>query len=337
MSKDTTAQDKQNHYLPHEKQIFEYIKTIEHLKKQNQDNPLFSTEIRQLEEKLHNLQKKVYSELTPWERVLISRHPMRPHTIDYVKNIAENFIELFGDRTQGDDPSIIGGFATIGGIKCMLVGQEKGGDTESRVQRNFGMVNPEGFRKAMRLMKLAEKYSLPVVSLLDTPGAYPGLEAEQRGQGWVIAKNLQEMSQLATPVIVLIIGEGCSGGALGMGVGDVIGMLEHSYYSVISPEGCASILWKDASKKVDAAAALKLNAEYLLEAGIVDEVLPEPLGGAHHNSAIVYDTVKKFIVDKCTMLSRISPPLLLEQRYAKFRHIGCYTEKQNGIAVEKAM
>ena len=174
--------------------------------------------------------------------------------------------------------------------------------------------------------------SLAGPGLLDTPGAYPGLEAEQRGQGWIIAKNLQEMSQLATPVIVLIIGEGCSGGALGMGVGDVIGMLEHSYYSVISPEGCASILWKDASKKVDAAAALKLNAEYLLEAGIVDEVLPEPLGGAHHNPSQVYDTVKKYIVDKCAMLRRISPPLLLEQRYAKFRHIGRYTEKQNGLA-----
>ncbi len=314
-------------YLPHEKQIFEYLKTIDHLKKQNQDNPLFCNEIRQLEDKLHNLQTKIYSQLSPWERVLISRHPERPHTIDYVKNIAENFVELFGDRTQGDDPSIIGGFATIDGVKCMLVGQEKGGDTESRVKRNFGMVNPEGFRKAMRLMKLAEKYNLPIVSLLDTPGAYPGLEAEQRGQGWVIAKNLQEMSQLATPIIVLIIGEGCSGGALGMGVGDVIGMLEHSYYSVISPEGCASILWKDAGKKQEAAAALKLNAEHLVEAGIVDEVLPEPLGGAHHNKEQVYDSVKKFIVEQHGILRRISPELLLEKRYAKFRTIGRYSEK----------
>ncbi|MBS0634617.1 MAG: acetyl-CoA carboxylase carboxyltransferase subunit alpha [Verrucomicrobia bacterium] len=320
--------DTQNYYLPHEKQIFEYIKTIEHLKKQNQDNPLFCSEIRQLEDKLHKLQKNVYSALTPWERVLISRHPQRPHTIDYVKNIAENFVELFGDRTQGDDPSIIGGFATIGGVKCMLIGQEKGGDTESRVQRNFGMVNPEGFRKAMRLMKLAEKYGLPIVSLLDTPGAYPGLEAEQRGQGWIIAKNLQEMSQLATPVIVLIIGEGCSGGALGMGVGDVIGMLEHSYYSVISPEGCASILWKDASKKQDAAAALKLNAEFLHDAGIIDEILVEPLGGAHHDTEAVYSVVKKFIVDQCAILGRISPELLLEQRYNKFRTIGRYNEHQ---------
>lgn len=336
MTKEINSTEKQNYYLPHEKQIFEYIKTIEHLKKQNQDNPLFSTEIRSLELKLEKLQQKVYDDLTPWERVLISRHPLRPHTIDYVKNITENFVELFGDRIQGDDPSIIGGFATIDGVKCMLIGQEKGGDTESRVQRNFGMVNPEGFRKAMRLMKLAEKYSLPIVSLLDTPGAYPGLEAEQRGQGWVIAKNLLEMSQLATPVIVLIIGEGCSGGALGMGVGDVIGMLEHSYYSVISPEGCASILWKDSGKKQEAAAALKLNAEYLLEAGIVDEVIPEPLGGAHHNPRIVYDRVKKFIVDKYAMLRRISPELLLEQRYTKFRIIGRYTERQPNISSQTA-
>lgn len=331
MAKEVPQSDKQNFYLPHEKQIFEYIKTIEHLKKQNQDNPLFTSEIRQLEDKLGNLQKKVYNELSPWERVLISRHPQRPHTIDYVTNICDNFIELYGDRTVGDDPSVIGGFATIDGVKCMLVGQEKGGDTESRVKRNFGMVNPEGFRKALRLMKLAEKYNLPIVSLLDTPGAFPGLEAEMRGQAWVIANNLQEMSQISTPIIVLIIGEGCSGGALGMGVGDVVGMLEHSYYSVISPEGCASILWKDSSKKQEAAAALKLNAEHLLETGIVDEVIPEPLGGAHHDTAFVYDQVKKFIVDKYGMLSRLSPELLLEQRYAKFRAVGRYTERQANI------
>jgi acetyl-CoA carboxylase carboxyl transferase subunit alpha len=321
------AQDKQSFYLPHEKQIFEYLKTIEHLKKQNQDNPLFTTEIHQLEEKLEKLQAKVYAELSAWERVLISRHPKRPHTIDYVNTICDDFVELFGDRAFGDDPSIIGGFATIGGTKCMIVGQEKGGDTESRVKRNFGMVNPEGFRKAMRLMTLAEKYGLPVVSLLDTPGAYPGLEAEQRGQGWVIAQNLREMSALKTPIVVLVIGEGCSGGALGMGVGDVVGMLEHSYYSVISPEGCASILWKDAGKKQEAAAKLKLNAEFLLDAGIVDEVIPEPLGGAHHNTQVVYKSVKNFIVDKCKMLQCISTELLLEQRYVKFRKIGAYLER----------
>lgn len=329
MLKEKNGADKQSFYLPHEKQIFEYIQTIEHLKKQNQDNPLFTAEINQLEEKLEKLQKKVYGELSSWDRVLISRHPLRPRTVDYISNIAENFVELFGDRIHGDDASVIGGFATIDGVKCMLIGQEKGSDTESRLKRNFGMVNPEGYRKALRLMKLAEKYRLPIVTLLDTPGAYPGLEAEQRGQGWVIAKNLQEMSQLATPIIVLVIGEGCSGGALGMGVGDVVGMLEHSYYSVISPEGCASILWKDTKKKEIAAEALKLNAEHLLEMGVVDEILQEPLGGAHHDPKAVYAKVKQFIVGKYDMLKRISPELLLEQRYNKHRSIGRYIESES--------
>lgn len=319
--------EKKNFYLPHEKQIVEYIKTIEHLKKQNQDNPLFTAEIHQLEAKLEKLQAEAYQKLSAWERVLISRHPQRPHTIDYVNNICDNFIELYGDRAFSDDASIIGGFATIDGVKCMLIGQEKGGDTESRMKRNFGMVNPEGFRKAMRLMKLAERCKLPIVSLLDTPGAYPGLEAEQRGQGWVIAQNLRDMSQLKTPVIVLIIGEGCSGGALGMGIGDVVSMLEHSYYSVISPEGCASILWKDASKKQQAAEALKLNAEFLHEIGIVDDIIPEPVGGAHHNPQIVYNNVKTYIAQQIAVLNRIPSDLLLEQRYQKFRKIGAFAEK----------
>lgn len=319
-------EDKQNFYLPHEKQIVEYIKTIEHLKKQNQDNPLFTSEIRQLEDKLGKLQAKVYRELTAWERVLISRHPQRPHTINYVENICDNFVELYGDRTFSDDAAIIGGFATIDGMKCMLIGQEKGDDTESRMKRNFGMVNPEGFRKALRLMKLAEKFSLPIVSLLDTPGAYPGLEAEQRGQGWVIAENLRAMSKLKTPIIAIVIGEGCSGGALGMAVADVVAMLEHSYYSVISPEGCASILWKDAGKKQEAAEALKLNAEFLLKSGIVDDIIKEPLGGAHHNCRQVYDSVKAYISQEIHVLARIQPELLLQQRYEKFRKMGAFLE-----------
>jgi len=321
-SKETKTYDKQNFYLPHEKQIFEYVKTIDHLKKQNQDNPIFTAEIHQLEDKLENLKKKVYRELTAWERVLISRHPQRPHTIDYIQGICEDFVELFGDRSIADDSSIIGGFATIDGIRCMLVGQEKGSDTESRLKRNFGMVNPEGFRKALRLMKLAEKYHLPIISLLDTPGAYPGLEAEQRGQGWQIANNLLQMSQLKTPIIVLVIGEGCSGGALGMGIGDVVAMLEHSYYSVISPEGCASILWKDAAKKQEAAEALKLTSEFLLEREIIDDIIAEPLGGAHHNPRVVFENVKKYISDKCHILTQIKPDLLLDQRYQKYRKIG---------------
>lgn len=312
--------------LPHEKQIYEYLKTIEHLKKQNQNNPLFTKEIKNLELKLEKLKEKVYSELTPWQRVMISRHPNRPHTIDYIKSICSSFTELCGDREFGDDTSIIGGLATIGGINCVIIGQEKGNDTESRVYRNFGMLNPEGFRKALRLMKLAEKFQFPVVSLLDTPGANPRLEAEERGQGWAIAYNLREMASLKTPIVVVIIGEGCSGGALGMGVGDVIGMLEHSYYTVISPEGCASILWKDADKKAEAAEALKLNAEDLLKLEIVDAIINEPLGGAHHDRELTIQNVKKFIVEQLNILKHIPKDVLLEQRYLKFRQMGAFLE-----------
>ena len=308
--------------LPHEKQIHEYIKTIEHLKKQNNDNPLFDTEIRKLEQKLAKLKQKVYSELTPWERVLICRHPSRPHTIDYINQIFEGFTELSGDRLYGDDHAIIGGLAKIGGVKCVVIGQEKGNDTETRVYRNFGYPNPEGYRKALRLMRLAEKFHLPIISLLDTPGAYPGLGAEERGQGWAIAQNLREMSRITTPIVVIVIGEGCSGGALGMGIGDVTAMLEHSYYSVISPEGCASILWKDVSKNQQAASALKLNSEDLLQFGIIDAIINEPLGGAHHDPQVVYRNVKKYILEQWDVLKLMQPEVLLEQRYLKFRKIG---------------
>lgn len=308
--------------LPHEKQIQEYIKTIEHLKKQSQDNPIFKAEIRKLEQKLDKLKQKVYSELTPWERVLICRHPSRPHAGDYIGSIFEKFIELAGDRCYRDDHSMIGGLATIGGIKCVVIGQEKGHDTESRVFRNFGMLSPEGFRKALRLMRLAEKFHLPIISLLDTPGAYPGLEAEERGQGWAIAQNLREMMRINTPIIVVVIGEGCSGGALGMGIGDVVAMLEHAYYSVISPEGCASILWKDSSKNIEAATSLKLNAENLLELKIIDAIIGEPLGGAHQDPQLTYRNVKQFIIEQLSFLRRIPSNLLLEQRYLKFRQMG---------------
>lgn len=312
--------------LPHEKQIQEYIKTIEHLKKQSQDNPIFNAEIRKLEQKLDKLKQQVYSELTPWQRILICRHPARPHTVDFLKNICEQFTELCGDRCYGDDHAIVGGLAKIGGMRCVIIGQEKGHDTESRVHHNFGMLNPEGFRKALRLMRLAEKFHLPVISLLDTQGANPILEAEERGQGWAIAQNLREMARLTTPIIVIVIGEGCSGGALGMGMGDVVGMLEHAYYSVISPEGCASILWKDASKKAEAASALKLTSENLLALKIIDAIISEPLGGAHHQPEVVYQNVKKFILEQWEILNRIPMPLLLEQRYLKFRQMGQFLE-----------
>lgn len=308
--------------LPHEKQIAEYIKTIEHLKKQNQSNPLFSKEIKNLEQKLEVLKEKIYGELTPWQRVMISRHPSRPHTIDYVKGMCSEFIELSGDRTFGDDPSVIGGLGVIDGVRYVIVGQEKGFDTESRVHRNFGMLNPEGFRKALRLMHLAEKFDLPVISLLDTPGANVLLEAEERGQGYAIAHNLREMARLRTPIVIVIIGEGFSGGALGMGVGDVIGMLEHACYTVISPEGCASILWKDQDKKADAAAALKLNSENLLALGIIDTIISEPLGGAHQDPGVAIQNVKQYVLEQTNILKNLPKELLLEQRYLKFRKMG---------------
>ena len=312
----------QHIFLPHEKQIQEYTKTIEHLKKQVDGNPLFHSEMVRLEQKLDALKKKVYSELTPWDRVLICRHPKRPHTVDYLRSITTDFFELHGDRTFGDDRAVIGGLAKIDDLPCVVIGQEKGSNTDERVACNFGMLSPEGFRKALRLMRLAEQLHFPILTLLDTPGAYPGLEAEQRGQGWVIAETIQKMFSIKTPIIVLIIGEGCSGGALGMGVGDVVAMLEHAYYSVISPEGCASILWKDAGKKQEAANALKLNAEDLLALNIVDEVIPEPLGGAHYDPEAMYSRVKSFVVGKARALAHIPVNVLLEQRFAKFRALG---------------
>ena len=313
-------------YLPHEKQIQEYAQTIEHVRKQVDGNPLFQAEVRRLEQKLELLKKKVYSELTPWDRVLICRHPMRPHAVDYIQALTTDFFELHGDRTFGDDRAVIGGLAKIDGVPCVIMGQEKGSNTEERVASNFGMVSPEGFRKALRLMRLGERLHFPIFILLDTPGAFPGLEAEQRGQGWVIAESIQKMFSIRAPIIVLIIGEGCSGGALGMGVGDVVGMLEHAYYSVISPEGCASILWKDAGKKQDAALALKLNSENLIGLQIVDEVIPEPLGGAHHDQEAVFKNVKNFFRERSASLLHIPLPILLEQRYMKFRSLGITSE-----------
>lgn len=312
--------------LPHEKQIYEYQKSIEQLKTQGQSSSVFEAEVARLEVKLEELKRNVYSNLTPWQRVQICRHPDRPHASDYIENLTEEFTELSGDRAYGDDRALIGGLGKIGGVKCVIIGQEKGHDTESRVDRNFGMMNPEGFRKARRLMQMAEKFKLPIVSFLDTPGAFPGLGAEERGQGWAIAENLREMASLTTPIVVVIIGEGCSGGALGIGVGDVIGMLQHAYYSVISPEGCASILWKDASKNQDAAATLKLNAENLLEMGIIDRIIEEPLGGAHHDPKVAYDNVRAFILEQVKRLTKLPQEQLLEARYNKFRKMGTFEE-----------
>jgi acetyl-CoA carboxylase carboxyl transferase subunit alpha len=249
--------------------------------------------------------------------------------VDYLAALCEEFTELFGDRLFRNDPAIIGGLARIGGKKFVIIAQEKGCDTESRLKRNFGMPHPEGYRKALRLMKLAEKFSLPVLCLIDTPGAYPGLAAEERGQGLAIATNLLEMADLKTPIIAVLIGEGCSGGALGIGVADVIGMLEHSYYSVISPEGCASILWKETKMSARAAEMLKIHAEELLAGGIIDEIIEEPLGGAHNDPTFIYSRVKQFILEQRKLLSKYSTADLLEMRYQKFRRMGQLKRESN--------
>ena len=309
--------------LPHEKQIFDYEETLIQVKNQNQNNTLWSiSEIKKLEKKLQKLKEKVYQNLSSFERIAICRHQNRPHALDFINNLSDESEEIFGDRAYRDDKAIVTFFSKIENQKFVIIGQEKGYDTTSRLSRNFGMPHPEGYRKALRVMKLAEKFSLPIVTLIDTQGAYPGLSAEERGQGFAIAKNLFEMAKIKTPVTVVIIGEGCSGGALGIGVGDKIGMLEHAYYSVISPEGCSSILFKDSSKSEEASRILKLNSEFLKEKNIIDEIIKEPLGGAHLEKNIAYKNVKSFIMDSFESLQNINGSTLVEKRYEKFRNIG---------------
>lgn len=312
--------------LPHEREIQDYIKTIDKLKA-NRDSTLFDSEIRNLEDKLARLKEKVYSELSPWQRIQICRHPGRPQSSDYIAKMFDRLLELSGDRLFGDDHAIIGGIGCIGPMKCAVIAQEKGKDTESRIFRNFGMVSPEGFRKSLRIMRLAEKFHLPVVALIDTPGAQPILEAEERGQAFAIAENLRDMAALKTPIIVIVIGEGCSGGALGIGVGDVVAMLEHSYYSVISPESCASILWKDPARKEEAAEAMKLNAENLLALDVIDTVIKEPLGGAHQDPEAMIQAVRQYILEQWKLFKDLNTRILLERRYAKFRRMGAFQQR----------
>jgi acetyl-CoA carboxylase carboxyl transferase subunit alpha len=313
--------------LPHEKQIEEYREAIRQFREEKGAHALLTDgEVRKLEQKLQRLQQKVYSQLTPWERVAICRHPGRPRSVDYIKALCgSTFEELHGDRLYGDDRAIIAGVGKIGGHSFAVIGQEKGHDTESRVAHNFGMPHPEGFRKALRVMRVAAKFQLPIVCFVDTPGAFPGLSAEARGQAWAIAENLREMMILPTPIIVVLIGEACSGGALAIAVGDRVGMLEHSYYSVISPEGCASILWKEAAQADRAAAALHPNSEDLVKLNVVDCVIKEPLGGAHHDPAKTIASVEEFILSSWAELQPLTDEALLEQRYLKFREVGSYT------------
>lgn len=311
--------------LEFEKPIFELEKKIEEMKKL-EDNLDITAEISNLESKVNLLKKNIYENLTRWQRVQLARHSERPYTLDYIFLMTENFIELHGDRHFKDDKAIVGGFATIDGQKVMLIGHQKGRDTKSNLERNFGMPNPEGYRKALRLMKLAEKFNIPIVTLLDTPGAYPGIEAEERGQAEAIAKNLFEMSRLKVPVIVVIIGEGASGGALGMGVGDRILMLENTWYSVISPESCSSILWRSWEFKEQAAEALKLTAPDLLELNIIDRIVPEPLGGAHRDHKVIADTLKQILIEEISLLKKIKPGKLISNRIEKFGKMGVYQE-----------
>jgi acetyl-CoA carboxylase carboxyl transferase subunit alpha len=280
-----------------------------------------------IQEKLDETKKEIYKNLTPWQRVQISRHPNRPYTMDYIKALCgDSFLELHGDRTVGDDKAMIGGLGKIGDQSFMFIGQQKGYNTKTRQYRNFGMANPEGYRKALRLMKSAEKFGIPVVTFIDTPGAYPGVEAEERGQGEAIARNILEMSRLKVPIICFIIGEGASGGALGIGVGDKVLMLENTWYSVISPESCSSILWRSWEHKEEAAAALKLTAKDMKRMSLVDEIVNEPLGGAHSNREKTFDTVRNTIVKHYKTLAALTPKELVKQRMEKYFEMGVYQE-----------
>ncbi|MDC7996302.1 acetyl-CoA carboxylase carboxyltransferase subunit alpha [Altibacter sp. HG106] len=280
---------------------------------------------KQIEKKLNETKKEIYKNLTPWQRVQLSRHPNRPYTLDYIKAICgDSFLELHGDRNFKDDKAMIGGMGKIGDQSYMFIGQQKGYNTKTRQYRNFGMANPEGYRKALRLMKSAEKFNVPVVTLIDTPGAYPGLEAEERGQGEAIARNILEMTRLKVPIIVVIIGEGASGGALGIGVGDKILMLENTWYSVISPESCSSILWRSWEFKEQAAEALKLTATDMKKLKIIDQIVKEPLGGAHSDKEKTYLTVSKAIAKVYDELKNLSPSELVDQRMEKYSEMGVF-------------
>ena len=285
-----------------------------------------SAQMAELEAKILETKKEVYGKLTGWQRVQISRHPERPYTLDYIENCFDNFIELHGDRTVKDDKAMVGGFATLNGNSVMVIGQQKGRNTKQRQFRNFGMPNPEGYRKALRLMKMAERFQIPVIALIDTPGASPGLEAEERGQGEAIARNLYEMSVLKVPIICVIIGEGASGGALGIGVGDKVLMLENTWYSVISPESCSSILWRSWEHKEKAAEALKLTAIDMLKNKLIDGVIPEPLGGAHNDAVATFVTFKNTVQQELEKLQKIKTEELVNQRIHKFSLMGEFTE-----------
>lgn len=317
--------------LDFEKPIAELENKLEDMKRLAAENNVdVGTAVQTLEDSIVQLRKETFQNLTRWQRVQLSRHPDRPYTLDYIERLCDPFIELHGDRTVADDEAIVGGFGEVDGRSVLFIGQQKGRNTKQRQQRNFGMPNPEGYRKALRLMKLAEKFGKPIVTLIDTPGAFPGLEAEERGQGEAIARNLREMFLLKVPVICIIIGEGASGGALGIAIGDRVLMLENTWYSVISPESCSTILWRSRDYKEQAAEALKLTANDMLGNGLVDGIIPEPLGGAHLDFEVIAQTVKDTILSTLDELSGISPEERINQRIEKFSRMGVVQESEGG-------
>jgi acetyl-CoA carboxylase carboxyl transferase subunit alpha len=311
-------------YLDFEQPIADLEDKIQELQDLSVGDGVLKPEIDRLKNKAQQLRESIFSNLTRWQRVQLARHPERPYTLDYIERITDDFIEVFGDRYHGDDHAIVGGFATIGGESVVLIGHQKGRDTKNRQYRNFGMANPEGYRKAYRLMKLAEKFDLPVITLLDTPGAYPGLEAEERGQAEAIAKNLKMMATLEVPIISIVIGEGASGGAIGIGMGNEVYMMENTWYSVIAPESCSSILWKTWDYKEQAAAALKLTAKDLLEMNVIDGIIPEPVGGAHRDYNKSADAVKTCCLDSLKRLKKLNAEKLVDQRIDKYASIGVW-------------
>ncbi len=309
--------------LEFEKPIVELEEKLADLKRHSRANDInFDSEVQRMEGKIDETKREIYLNLTPWQRVQIARHPARPYALDYLQLSFNNFVELRGDRLFADDKAMPGGFATISGRKCMVVCHQKGRELKENIKRNFGCANPEGYRKALRHMRMAEKFALPFVSLIDTPGAYPGIGSEERHISEAIAVNLREMMVLRTPIVAVVIGEGGSGGALGIGVADRVLMLENAYYSVISPEGCAAILWKHRKHAPEAAAALKLTAKDLLELKLIDELIPEPLGGAHHDHNAAIANLKAAVTRHLNELCKLPTDQLLAERYAKFRRVG---------------
>lgn len=317
----------QKHVLEFEKPIAELEKKIDEMREYSSGSGVdLADDVKRLEKKAADLRSEIYSKLTRWQRVQIARHPNRPYTLDYIKYIVSDFTELHGDRLFSDDNAMICGTGMIDGISCVIIGQQKGRDTKENLKRNFGMANPEGYRKALRLMKMAERFNKPVITFIDTPGAYPGLGAEERGQAEAIAKNLFEMSHLKVPIINIVIGEGASGGALGIGVGDKLLMLENAWFSVISPEGCAAILWRDNAKAPEAAEAMKLTADDLVKVKVIDEVIKEPTGGAHVDHEAMAATVKQHILDSLKELMPLDSTTLIDNRIDRLSQIGAWTE-----------